>query len=74
MNRLDTFGYFHLFECFDVQQKESSILPYFGRVGTKGARLGGCLSSFSFKWNLEPSGLNEGKVLALQNAASDSLH
>jgi len=74
MNRLDTFGYFHLFECFDVQQKEGSILPYFGRVGTKGARLGGCLSSFSLKWNLQPSELNEGKVLTLQNAAPDSLH
>jgi hypothetical protein len=74
MKRLDTFGYFHLFECFEVQQKEGSILPYFGRVGTKGARLGGCLSSFSLKWNLLLLELNEGKVLAGEDAASDSLH
>ena len=61
MNRLDTYGYFHLSEYFDIQQKEGSILSYFGRMGTKGARLGGCLSSFSLKWNLLPSELNEGK-------------
>jgi hypothetical protein len=65
MNRLDTFGYFHLFECFDVQQKKKvPSFPIAVEWELKGARLGGCLSSFSLKWNILPSELNEEKILA----------
>ena len=72
MNRLDTFGYFHLFERFGVQQKkkEGSIMPYFGRIGTEGGASWGPLSSFSLKWKLLPSELNEGEKCLLERGCS----